>query len=164
MEKIIKLWFDSNRICIQTDTDKEYSRPLEAFPLLLEATDEQRLDFQIGRFGDDVRWKEIDEDIHISSFIEDNSEPDYNNDIAKLFAMFPQLNVSEIARSIGINKSLLSKYIYGIKNPSETRKKQIISSLRELGNALVAATQNDEPFFAAEKEEPYLSSSTLASI
>ncbi len=75
MEKIIKLWFDANRICIQTDANKVYSRPLEAFPVLLDATEEQRLDFQIGRFGDDVRWKDIDEDIHISSFTEDSLPP-----------------------------------------------------------------------------------------
>ena len=130
MEKIIKLWFDKKRIYIKTDTDKVYSRALEAFPVLMEATEEECLDFTIGRYGDDVRWKSLDEDIHISSFLEDNTEPNYVNDIARIFTMFPQLNVSEIARTIGINKSLLSKYIYGIKKPSETRKQQIMDQLQ----------------------------------
>lgn len=138
MEKITKLWFNENRIYIETDVDKVYSRPLEAFPVLMEATEEERLDFTIGRFGNDIRWKSLDEDIHISSFTEDNTEPNYLNDIARIFAMFPQLNVSEIARTIGINKSLLSKYIYGIKKPSEARKQQIIEALHELGEALIA--------------------------
>ncbi len=138
MEKISKLWFDSNRIYIETDAGKVYSRPLEAFPILLEATEDERLDYTIGRFGDDIRWASIDEDIHISSFLEDSTEPNYNNEIARIFAMFPQLNVSEIARSIGINKSLLSKYIYGIKKPSEARKQEIISALHNLGQALIA--------------------------
>lgn len=138
MEKISKLWFDANRIYIETDAGKVYSRPLEAFPVLLEATEEQRKNFTIGRFGDDIRWASIDEDIHISSFLEDNAEPNRDNEIARIFAMFPQLNVSEIARSIGINKSLLSKYIYGIKKPSETRKQEIISALHNLGQALMA--------------------------
>lgn len=138
MEKISKLWFKSNRIFIETSMGKVYSRPLEAFPLLLEASEEQRLDFTIGRFGDDVRRASIDEDVHISSFLEDDTEPNYNNDIARIFTMFPQLNVSEIARTIGINKSLLSKYIYGIKNPSEARKQEIINALHDLGQALMA--------------------------
>ncbi len=138
MEIITRLWFGSNRIFIETDAAKVYSRPLEAFPILLGATEQQRLDFTIGKFGDDVRWKSLDEDIHISSFTEDNVEPDYNNEIARIFAMFPQLNVSEIARTIGINKSLLSKYIYGIKKPSEARKQEIIAALHTLGEALIA--------------------------
>ena len=55
-----------------------------------------------------------------------------------IFSRFPQLNVSEVARSIGINKSLLSKYIYGIKKPSEKRKQEIVSSLHKLGRELIA--------------------------
>ena len=127
MEKICKVWFDSRRVYIETDAAKVYSRPLEAFPVLLEATKEDRLDYKIGRFGDDIRWPSLDEDIHISSFLEETAEPDYSNDIAMLFARFPQLN-----------KSLLSKYIYGIKKPSEKRKQEIISSLHSLGQELIA--------------------------
>ena len=138
MEKIIKVWFDSSRVYIETDAAKEYSRPLEAFPVLLEANEEDRLDYKIGRFGDDIRWPSLDEDIHISSFIEETAEPDYANDIAIIFARFPQLNISEVARSIGINKSLLSKYIYGIKKPSEKRKQEIVTYLHSLGRGLMA--------------------------
>ncbi len=138
MEKISKVWFDSQRVYIETDAAKVYSRPLEAFPVLLDATDEERLDYRIGRFGDDIRWPSLDEDIHVSSFIEDSAEPDYNNEIAMIFARFPQLNVSEVARSMGINKSLLSKYIYGIKRPSVKRRQEIVSSLHSLGRELIA--------------------------
>ena len=138
MEKIIKVWFDSRRVYIETDAAKVYSRHLEAFPVLLEANEEDRLDYKIGRFGDDIRWPSLDEDIHISSFIEETAEPDYANDIAIIFAQFPQLNISEVARSIGINKSLLSKYIYGIKKPSEKRKQEIVSYLHSLGRGLMA--------------------------
>ena len=52
--------------------------------------------------GDDIRWDEINEDIHISSFYE-TAEPDTSNPIADVFKRFPQLNVSEVARAIGIN-------------------------------------------------------------
>jgi len=81
---------------------------------------------------------DIDEDIHISSFYE-TSEPDLkNNVIAEIFDRFPQLNVSEVARTIGIHKSLLSKYIYGTKKPSAKRTEEIIEAIRHIGRELAA--------------------------
>ena len=137
MEAIVKLWFSDERIFILTDQGNEYSRPLEAFPLLLEATPQQRAQFEIGLDGDDIRWDEIDEDIHISSFFE-TTEPDTNNPVADVFKRFPQLNVSEVARTIGINKSLLSRYIYGIKKPSAQRTEQILGAIRQLGREMAS--------------------------
>jgi len=137
MEAIIKVWFDAGRIFIKTDQNNIYSRPLEAFPLLMDATDEQRAKYEIGLDGDDIHWDEIDEDIHISSFFE-TTEPNTNNPIADIFRKFPQLNVSEIARTIGINKSLLSRYIYGIKKPSRQRTDQIICTIRQIGRDMAS--------------------------
>lgn len=135
MEAITKVWFDEGRIYILTDQGNTYSRPLEAFPLLLDATDQQRAKYEIGLDGDDLHWDEIDEDIHISSFF-DTSEPNLNNPIAEVFHKFPQLNVSEVARTLGINKSLLSRYIYGIKKPSQQRVDQIMNTIREIGRQM----------------------------
>ena len=132
MEKILRVWFDGDRIFIGTDKGRTLSRPLEAFPVLMEAPDGLRQQYEIGADGDDLRWEALDEDIHISSFYE-NVEPDYDNVIGRIFNRFPQLNVSEFARSIGINKSLLSRYIYGIKKPSIQRQEQILSAIRQLG-------------------------------
>jgi len=102
---------------------------------LLEATPEQRQRFVIGLDGEDIRWEEIDEDIHISSFY-NTEEPNPDNVIADVFRRFPQLNVSEVARYIGINKSLLSRYIYGIKKPSQQRADQILEAIRQLGREM----------------------------
>lgn len=135
METIAKVWFDRDRIWILTDQGEKLSRPLEAFPLLKEASEEQRAQFTIGIDGDDLRWDELDEDIHISSFYE-TAEPEPDNVIGNVFRRFPQLNVSEFARTIGINKSLLSRYIYGIKRPSEARTKQILDAIRALGREM----------------------------
>ena len=134
---IIKdVWFDGGRIFMRDAADRVCSRPLEAFPLLMEATNEQRSNFIIDPHGDAVRWPEIDEDIHVSSFLE-QKEPDEDNEIARIFRRFPQLNVSEVARQMGINKSLLSKYIYGIKTPSEHRRMEIKRALHTLGEELL---------------------------
>lgn len=137
MRTIEKLWFDSERIWIQTDDLQKFSRPLEAFPTLKEASNEERMSFKINNLKDSIRWEQIDEDIHISSFFEEQ-EPNYENEIALIFKKFPQLNISEVANSIGIHKSLLAKYIYGIKKPSEQRKQEIKNALHDLGKQLLA--------------------------
>ena len=134
--KIKAIWFDGGRLFMRDTEGAVYTRPLEAFPLLLEATEEQRENFEIDPQGDAIRWPKIDEDIHVSSFLE-QKEPNEDNEIAQIFHRFPQLNVSEVARQMGINKSLLSKYIYGIKTPSEHRRLEIKKALHTLGEELM---------------------------
>ncbi len=84
MEAIVKLWFDGGRIYILTDQGNTYSRPLEAFPLPLDATPEQRAKYGIGHDGDDIRWDDLDEDIHISSFFV-TAEPNKDSPIADIW-------------------------------------------------------------------------------
>lgn len=139
MESITKVWFENGRIYILTNEDRTLSQPLELFPILKDATSAQREAFTVNKWGDAIRWAGIDEDVHISSFFE-SVEPQYNNEVARLFGLFPQLNVSEVARSLGIHKSLLSQYIYGVKTPSEKRLQEIKSVLHDLGLQLIAAT------------------------
>jgi len=135
MERIKKIWFAENRVFMKTDEDKIFSRPLEAFPLLKNASEAERENYKIGKFADDVRWEAIDEDIHISSFFDEN-EPKRNK-IGEVFTHYPQINVSAFAKQIGINKSLLAKYIYGIKTPSEKRKKEIENGLHQFAENLL---------------------------
>ena len=68
MEKKIKTIDFVDGMILTTTTDgKKYCRPIDAFPLLSKASDAERRAYTIGKFGDDVRWEAIDEDIHISS-------------------------------------------------------------------------------------------------
>jgi len=134
---IERVWFDKDRIYIRADDGKEYSRSLSNFPLLKEATPGQRVKVKIGLYGDDLRWEDLDEDIHISSFFQPDL-PEKENAIAAVFHQFPMLNVSEMARTLGINKSLLSRYIYGVKKPSDKREKEILDAIRKLGREMAA--------------------------
>ena len=138
MEKIKSLWFDENRIYIRTTENRVLSRPLEAYIELQEASAEERNDFVIDSDGVSIRWEALDADMHISSFYE-TTEPNYRNEVAEMFHRFPWLNVSEVANAIGINKSLLARYIYGISKPSEQRLKQIRKALHEMGKELQTA-------------------------
>jgi len=130
MKTIEKIWFSDNRIFMKTEQGDVYNRPLEAFPLLINATEPERLSFKIGTLKDDVRWENLDEDIHINSFF--SIEEPKSNPIGDFFSAHPQINVSSFAKQIGINKSLMAKYIYGIKTPSEKRKKEIQLGLHKL--------------------------------
>jgi len=138
MERIKNLWFAENRIYMKSTEGNVLSRPLEAYPELEEATIEQRNDFTIDEDGMAIRWEALDADMHISSFYE-TSEPNQENEIAKMFKRFPWLNVSEVARAIGINKSLLARYIYGISKPSEQRLQQIKEAFHQFGRELQCA-------------------------
>lgn len=138
MEQIKNLWFDADRIYMRSSEGRVLSRPLKAYPELEEATVEQRNDFTIDEDGMAVRWESLDADMHISSFYE-TSEPNQENEVGQMFKRFPWLNVSEVARYLGINKSLLARYIYGISKPSEQRVQQIRDAFHALGNELQSA-------------------------
>lgn len=138
MEKIKNIWFDNNRIYMRSTENRILSRPLEAYPELKDASAEQRNDFTIDEDGMAIRWETLDADMHISSFYE-TTEPNPQNEVAAMFNRFPWLNVSEVARALGINKSLLARYIYGISKPSEQRVQQIREALHSFGRELQSA-------------------------
>ena len=138
MEQIKNLWFDADRIYMRSSEGRVLSRPLKAYPELEEATVEQRNDFTIDEDEMAIRWESLDADMHISSFYE-TSEPNEENEVGAMFKRFPWLNVSEVARYLGINKSLLARYIYGISKPSEQRIQQIRDALHTFGKELQSA-------------------------
>ena len=114
------------------------SRPLEAYPELMDATSEQRNDYTLEDEGRAIRWESIDADMHISSFFE-TTEPDKQNEVAAMFNRFPWLNVSEVARYLNINKSLMARYIYGISKPSDKRLQEIREAFHAFGRELQSA-------------------------
>lgn len=138
MEQIKNLWFENNRIYIKTAEGRVMSRPLEAYPELMDATSEQRNDYTLEDEGRAIRWESIDADMHISSFFE-TTEPDKQNEVAAMFNRFPWLNVSEVARYLNINKSLMARYIYGISKPSDKRLQEIREAFHAFGRELQSA-------------------------
>lgn len=138
METIKNVWFDAYRIYIRTKEGNKYSRPLEAFPELKDADAEQRNAFAISSDGEEIRWESLDADLHISSFFE-TKEPNYQNEVAQLFARFPWLNYAEVAKEIGVYPSLIARYIYGMAEPTPSQMKQLRSSLHAFGRELQTA-------------------------
>ena len=50
----------------------------------------------------------------------------------------PELNVSAIARRMGISQSLMAQYISGKKKASDERVALILNTIREIGQELIA--------------------------
>ena len=48
----------------------------------------------------------------------------------------PELNASAVARRMGMKQSLLAAYISGTKKPSVEREKEIINTIRNIGQEL----------------------------
>lgn len=70
----------------------------------------------------------------------DNIEFEYQYDLTSLFDYFKVLNVSEIAKKAGINKSLLLQYKGGIKHPSLKQAKKIEEAIHTVGSELLAVS------------------------
>lgn len=64
------VWFDSDMIHVRLLDGREISAPLEWFPRLRDATDEQRKNWRLIGRGIGIHWEEIDEDISVASLLQ----------------------------------------------------------------------------------------------
>ncbi|MBI5816225.1 MAG: DUF2442 domain-containing protein [Nitrospinae bacterium] len=61
--------FDSAMIHVRLLDGREISAPMEWFPRLRDATDEQRRDWRLIGRGIGIHWESIDEDISVASLL-----------------------------------------------------------------------------------------------
>ena len=130
-----KLWFEDNKIFICTKRGETLWQSLLWYSRLLYATEEQRNNYHTSFSG--IHWTEIDEDMSYESFYYDELEP---VGISRLFLTHPELNVSAVARRMGIQQSLLAAYIRGIKKPSKGRENEILATIKQIGEELAAVS------------------------
>lgn len=58
------------------------------------------------------------------------------NSIGELFNAFPELNVRQVARAMGVNETLMQQYVNGLKRPSPERRVEIERYLHNLAERL----------------------------
>jgi hypothetical protein len=63
------LRFDEDTMWVDLTDGRTLGIPLAWFPILLEATPEQRLQFRIGASGNGLHWEELDEDISVEGLL-----------------------------------------------------------------------------------------------
>ncbi len=130
--KIEKVWLTDTAVWIRTDEGKEACELFADYPRLRYATKEQLVDFKIDEFG--IHWEELDEDLSFEGFFE-KQEP---TTLYQLFMAHPELNVSALARRMGISQSLMAQYISGKKNASKARMTLILDTIHAVGRELAA--------------------------
>ena len=132
--KVEKLWFENGRIYVTNDKGETLYQSLKFYPRLLVATDKQRAAYEFEPFG--IHWEEIDEDMSYESFYYEDTKETASG-IQEAFLSHPELNISAVARRMGIQQSLLASYIKGTKTPSPERKKFILDTIHEIGQSLL---------------------------
>lgn len=132
---ITKIWFENERLYGATDDGRTLWQSLLYYPRLMHASGEERAEYKIGMFG--IHWPDIDEDVSFESFEYPDPEP---QGISKLLLSLPELNLSALARKLGIQQSLLAAYKNGTKKPSEERQAKIIEAIHSTGRDLMAAS------------------------
>ena len=65
--------------------------------------------------------------------------------MSKILLSHPELNLSAIARRMGLQQSLLAAYSSGMKRPSKAREHQIISEFHKIGTELLSIGSNSLP-------------------
>jgi hypothetical protein len=127
-----RVWTDDRAIHIETSDGKIFSENFEDYPRLRNATPAQRAAFQYNDVF--IRWEELDEDLGIEGFMKEKHQED--NALYRVFKEHPELNVSAVARKIGIPQSVMASYLCGIKKPSAKRLREIEAVLHATGKNL----------------------------
>lgn len=130
--KVEKVWLTNSAICIRTDDGREAQELFSDYPRLRYATREQLEGFETDCYG--IHWPDLDEDLSFEGFFD--KQP--TTQLYRLFMAHPELNVSAIARRMGISQSLMAQYISGKKKPSKSRMEMIYDTIRAVGKELLA--------------------------
>jgi len=64
-----EIWFDSDMMHIRLSDGREISVPIEWFPKLRNATEEQRKRWRLIGKGVGIHWEDIDEDISVAALL-----------------------------------------------------------------------------------------------
>lgn len=72
--------FDDAFMYVQLTDGRELRVPLILFPRLFFATPEQRQGYQLGAFGEDIHWPELDEDILVAALLRAPEQTQYYRD------------------------------------------------------------------------------------
>lgn len=137
--KTADIWFDGEKIYCRTDDNRILWQSLLYYRRLMNATDDQRLNYTVSAFG--IHWPELDEDISFESFEYENPEP---KGISRLLLTLPELNLSALAKRLSIQPSLLISYRNGTCPPSKEHEDMIINEIHKIGKEFQLVTYGNK--------------------
>lgn len=131
--KIVKIWFENDCIYGSDADGNIYRQSLLWYKNLRNASDDERNNYTLGLDG--IHWRNLNEDISYESFTYEDAEP---SELQRFFLTHPEINLTEFAKRISINPSLLINYINGFKKPSKEREQMILGNIHLLGQEYMA--------------------------
>ena len=133
MVEIERIWLTDDAVWIRTKDGREARELFIDFPRLADADKDALSSFVADEYG--ISWPDLDEDLSYEGFFDSR----HTNDLHEFFKSHPELNVSAIARRMGISQSLFAQYISGMKKPSAERLDAILSTIQEIGREVLDA-------------------------
>lgn len=127
MMKIKEIWFEDDYLYGRNEDGKVYRQSLLWYPHLRKANEEERNKYRFGLDG--IHWRDLDEDVSFESFGYEDAEP---SKLQRFFLTHTEINVSEIAKRVGVSATLLRNYINGFKKPSREQEMQILNQIHHL--------------------------------
>lgn len=128
--EVTKAWIGTDNVCIELADGTIGKELIAAYPRLKNATKKQREKFILDATG--IHWEDLDEDLCFDGFFNKPDIPEF----AKKLKSIAGLNMSQLARRIGLSQSLFAAYLCGKKTPSQTRLKEIETELHRMGQEL----------------------------
>jgi len=68
--KAVDIWFTEHMLYVRLDDGRELGTPLEWFPTLLTATDQQRNNWSLIGNGIGIHWEDLDEDLSVRKLLQ----------------------------------------------------------------------------------------------
>jgi hypothetical protein len=65
----VDLWFQEQKMYLQLDDGREIAVPIEWFPSLRDANDDQRRNWRFIGGGEGIHWEDLDEDILVEGLL-----------------------------------------------------------------------------------------------
>lgn len=133
MLEVTKIWLTEDAVHIRTADGREAKELFADYARLRNVPRTDLEDFTTDEFG--IHWPKLNEDLSFEGFFMKKKD----NPLYKLFLTFPEINVSALARRMGISQSLMAQYIGGGKKPSREREQAIVDELKKIGGELMNA-------------------------
>ncbi|MBQ8060816.1 MAG: DUF2442 domain-containing protein [Bacteroidales bacterium] len=126
--EIKEIWFEGEFLFGRGDDNIVYKQSLLWYPELLEASEEQRVDYRFGFEG--IHWPMLGVDVSFESFEYDDAIP---TPLQAFFMNHKEINISGFGKVSGINPTLIRDYVNGFKKPSAKRVLEIQEAVQNLG-------------------------------
>lgn len=132
--EIPQIWITDEAVHIRTADGREGKELFADYARLRGASRQALEDYTPDAFG--IHWNTLNEDLCYEGFF----KPKKRGGLYALFLDLPEINVSALARRLGISQSLMAQYVSGAKKPSAERAKAILEAVRDIGRRMQAAT------------------------